>query len=67
MTSDQVVARLRTLGNPGALAEMARYGITTDQALPCRCHTLGTWLAKLDETTCWPATCGTPAPTMLES
>jgi len=33
MTADEVVARLKSLGNPEALAGMARYGITTDQAL----------------------------------
>ena len=33
MTSDQVVARLRSLGNPDALEGMARYGINTDHAL----------------------------------
>ena len=33
MTADEVVARLKSLGNPEALAGMARYGIATDKAL----------------------------------
>jgi 3-methyladenine DNA glycosylase AlkD len=33
MTSDQVVARLKSLANPEALAGVARYGIATDKAL----------------------------------
>ncbi|HAM44566.1 MAG TPA: DNA alkylation repair protein [Propionibacteriaceae bacterium] len=33
MTADEVVARLKSLGNPDALRGMARYGIATDHAL----------------------------------